>query len=89
LTYACFTFFVIIFASNMSERVKINKTNIQENGGTIPSTNFTSNRLNDSELLDDEPERKSFKKVFMDLGEALCRKEILMILIYFLLDSII
>jgi hypothetical protein len=55
----------------------------------LPSTNFTSNRVNDSEIFEDEPERKSFKKVFMELGEALLRREILMIIIYFLLDAII
>ena len=55
----------------------------------MPSTNITSNRLNDSELTDEDIEQKSFKQVLKELGEALLRKEILMILLYFLIDAII
>jgi uncharacterized membrane protein YfcA len=60
LTYSFFTFFVIVFASNMREIIKKERSN-QGLESRLPSTNINSNRLNDSESEEDEVERKSCK----------------------------
>ena len=69
--------FLIIFASKMSEVIKIKKNtfdNIQDaNQRTtnITSERYQTNRLNDSEITELQPERKNSKEVFVELCEAL------------------
>ena len=69
--------FLIIFASKMSEVIKIKKNtvdNIQDanwRSTNITSERFQTNRLNDSEIIELLPERKNLKEVFVELCEAL------------------
>ena len=69
--------FLIIFASKMSEVIKIQKNtvdNIQDanwRSTNITSERFQTNRLNDSDIIELLPERKNLKEVFVELCEAL------------------